>query len=94
MQGEKRMYLFDTSAVIDWLYNRRLGNKINGKIAISVLTLAELLPAAKRKSKKTLQATNEFLLYVEKIPVTEEIAMIAYDVKYRLSKRVKEEKIR
>lgn len=63
---------------------------INDKVSISLLSLAELLPAAKKKSKKTLNALEEFLDEVDKLPVTENIARIASDVKYKLDRKGKE----
>ncbi len=84
------MYLFDTSAVIDWLYSKRLGEKIDGQVSISVLSLGELLPAAKKKGNKTLNTLEKFLNNVQKIPVTEDIARLASDMKYKLIKEGKE----
>lgn len=84
------MYLFDTSAVIDWLYNRKLGKRIDGQVSISVLSLAELLPAARKKGKKTLIALEEFLNDVDKIPISAAIANIGADIKYKLDRKGKE----
>ena len=84
------MYLFDSSAVIDWLYNKGLGNKIDSQVSISVLSLAELLPAAKKKGKKTLVVLEEFLNDVDKIPISESIAKVGADIRYKLAKKGKE----
>ena len=84
------MYLFDTSAVIDWLYRERLGKKITTQVSISVLSMAELLPAARKKGENTIKVTEEFLLEVEKIPISEEIARIGSDTKYILDRQGKE----
>ncbi|MHA2249785.1 MAG: type II toxin-antitoxin system VapC family toxin [Candidatus Kariarchaeaceae archaeon] len=84
------MYLFDTSAIIDWLYEERLGKKITTQVSISVLSMVEILPAARKKSKKTLKVTEEFLLEAEKIPISEEIARICSDAKYKLDRDGKE----
>ena len=81
-------YLF--SNFIDWLYSERLGNTITSKVSISVLSLAELLPAARKKGKKTMEALEEFLLEVEKIPISEEIAILGADTKYKLDRKGKE----
>ena len=84
------MYLFDSSAVIDWLYNKKLGNRIDSRVSISVLSLAELFPAARKKGKKTLTVLEEFLNDVDKIPISESIAKVGADIRYKLAKKGKE----
>lgn len=84
------MYLFDTSAVIEWLYRKRLSQRIHDPVAVSALTVAELIPAAKEKNQATLDAVNLFLSEVEIIPVMEKTARLAADIKFELRREGKE----
>ena len=84
------MYLFDSSAIIDWMYSNRLGKYVTGPISVSTISLSELLPTAKEKGKTTLDATNRFCAHVRKIGIDEPIAREAAHYKYELRRRGEE----
>ena len=85
------MYLFDTSAIIDWLYDTRLGDRIDGPISVSVLSLVELLPTAREKDSDALNAINRFFSQIKILPLDEMIAREAASLKYNL-RRLGQEK--
>ncbi|MDH5404373.1 MAG: hypothetical protein OEY49_17875 [Candidatus Heimdallarchaeota archaeon] len=78
------MYLFDTTAVINWLYSDKLSQIINGKVSLSVLSMVELIPVAKKKGKTTLDALNKFFEEVEIILVSKPMGLLASDIIYQL----------
>ena len=87
------MYLFDTSAVIEWLNSERLGKIIDGPVATSVLTLSELLPYAKLKGKKTESSLEDFLRDVTILPIDETIARKVSNIKFELLKKGEEKSL-
>ncbi len=68
------MLLFDTSAAIEWLRgNEKLKDK-ESSIAVSVVTVYELMWAAERKSQSTFKKTKEFLDNILVIDMSRDIA--------------------
>ena len=68
------MLLFDTSAAIEWLRGNEKLKDRKSSIAVSVVTVYELMWAAERKSPVTLKKTKEFLDNIMVIDMSLEIA--------------------
>lgn len=70
------MFLFDTSAAIAWLRgDGRLKKHVEGgSAAVSVITVYELLWAAKRKSRRATEGVEAFLACCTVLPATADIA--------------------
>ena len=70
------MLFFDTSAAIDWLRGEEKlkSEAAGGSVAISVITVYELLWAAKRKSRHAQDAVDAFIDNSTVLPVTQDIA--------------------
>lgn len=70
------MLFFDTSAAVDWLRGKEeLKNKTdNESVAISVITVYELLWATKRKRRSAVEAAELFIDACTILPVTADIA--------------------
>ena|SRR5271157_522379 len=70
------MLFFDTSAAVDWLRGKEeLKNQTdNDSVAISVITVYELLRATKRKRRSAVEAAELFIDACTILPVTTDIA--------------------
>ena len=83
------MLFFDTSAAIEWLRgNKQINDVYDGdQIAVSVLSVYELLWAAERKNKNTMRAAEIFIESCHIIQLDIEDARLAAFTKTKLIKK-------
>lgn len=83
------MLFFDTSAAIEWLRgNTRINDVYDGdKIAMSVLSVYELMWAAERKNQNTVHNVERFIENCYLIQVSIEDARLAAFTKTKLMKK-------
>lgn len=83
---------FDTSAAVDWLKGEsKLKDMVDGEsVTVSVVTVYELLWAARRKDKRASESVHVFLENCSVVPVTESIARRAASLKMELAASGKE----
>ena len=80
------MLLFDTSAAIEWLRgDKKLQAETGGEgVAVSAITVYELLWAAKRKSRTAQKGVETFLDGCAILPLTADIARRSAHLKAEL----------
>lgn len=80
------MLFFDTSAAIEWLHGEeKLKSEAEDDgVSISVITVFELLWAAKRKGRKSVEAVELFMDSCAILPITADISRRAAHLKTEL----------
>jgi predicted nucleic acid-binding protein len=88
-KGVIEILLFDTSTCIQFLKGDQSLSFVDTPIAISVISVFELLPTARRRSKKVHQEVSKFIDKCRILDVSLNISKIAADAAYDLTLRGK-----
>lgn len=78
------MLIFDTSAVIEWLKGNKALQEVSEEIAISSITIYEMLWTSSKRRESVKKAVDRFINRTLSLDVTTNIAREAGSIKMKL----------